>query len=86
MAAEFETVNPTTEELIKTYSAESVQEIELKVKKADAAFHEWRKLSLEVRLGFVSKLAQVLRSQKKEYAELKKVMVDKKLKKKFKKS
>ena len=66
----FTSVNPYTQEKIKSYAALSSQALDQKIKQADRAFVSWAELPLENRLVYFRKIAAYLRSEKQHYAEL----------------
>jgi succinate-semialdehyde dehydrogenase/glutarate-semialdehyde dehydrogenase len=65
-----ESVNPATEEKIKSYREMSADEVAQIVEQANAAFEEWRETSFAHRTKRMKKAAEVLRSNKEEYAKL----------------
>jgi succinate-semialdehyde dehydrogenase/glutarate-semialdehyde dehydrogenase/succinyl-CoA reductase len=65
---DLKTINPATEEVIKTYEIITKEQINAKVKKAREAFDEWKKDSKK-RTDLVHDLAQQLRKDKEELAK-----------------
>ena len=66
----FETVNPATGQPIKTYETMSQEEVFTIAEKIYPTFLEWRERSVSDRVPYVRRLANVLRSNQQEYAEL----------------
>ncbi len=69
-AHRFESINPTTEELIAGYSGTSDSEIEQRLTVAHAAFKQFRSFPLAARGALLSKLAELLSQRSRQYAEL----------------
>ncbi|MFS4459847.1 NAD-dependent succinate-semialdehyde dehydrogenase [Bdellovibrio sp. HCB2-146] len=69
MAATFQTVNPATGDVIKSYQHLSWEKTEQAIKEAHQDFLKWRKTSFDERAGFLMKLAEKLRAHKTEIAE-----------------
>ncbi len=67
---EIQTVNPATEEVIATYNVMSEDEATRAVEATHEAFLEWRKLTHEDRAPYLKKIAEKLRENKDELAEL----------------
>ena len=67
IVAELKTINPATEEVIKTYEMVTKEQINDKVKKARNAFDEWKKDSNK-RTDILHDFAQQLRKDKEELA------------------
>ena len=66
----FKTINPATEEVINEYNLMSKEETLDIAKKSNDAFNEWKNITTSERAKFFKKLAQVLRNNKLEYAEM----------------
>ena len=66
----FKTNNPATEEVLHEYSLMSGEEALNIAEKSSNAFNEWKNLTISERAKFFKNLAQVLRDNKKEYAEM----------------
>ncbi len=66
---EFQTLNPATEELIKTYELIDNEELERKIDKAHDAFLSWHKFTYEQREKMMNQLADVLEADKKMHAQ-----------------
>ncbi|OZV69061.1 NAD-dependent succinate-semialdehyde dehydrogenase [Winogradskyella aurantia] len=64
------TINPYTQEPLKTYDVLSDNELIEKIEKADVGFQNWRQTSLESRTEHLRQLAELLLDRKKEYAKL----------------
>lgn len=64
-----QSINPATGELLKTFKASTHDEITLLLAKADTAFNEWKKLTVEQRLAYVNKIADILISEKEALAK-----------------
>lgn len=64
------TINPNSGKLIKEYKNTSYQEFEGIVSKANEAQGNWAKLDYSDRATFINKIAELLRKQKNELAEL----------------
>lgn len=64
------TINPATEETIETYELMSEDEAVRRLEASHAAFLEWRKLSHEERAPYLTRIAQKLRDNADELAEL----------------
>ena len=65
-----ESINPATNEKLKTFETLSLKEAKKEVKKADEAYRRWRVLSFTERSQFMKKAAGVLRAKKEEFAKL----------------
>src|ERR1039457_4054192 len=63
----FQSINPTTEELIAEYSYISEGELSHKLEIAYKAFHEWRKTSFSERAKYISAVGEDLLKNKTEY-------------------
>jgi len=66
----FKTINPATEEFLNEYNLMSKEEALAIAEKSNKAFSKWKKLSISERGKYFKKLAQVLRNNKQEYAEM----------------
>jgi succinate-semialdehyde dehydrogenase/glutarate-semialdehyde dehydrogenase len=64
------TINPYTQEPLKTYDILSDNELIKKIANADVGFQNWRQTSLESRSEHLRKLAELLLNRKKVYAKL----------------
>jgi succinate-semialdehyde dehydrogenase/glutarate-semialdehyde dehydrogenase len=64
------TINPYTQEPLKTYDILSDNELIKKIANADVGFQNWRQTSLESRSEHLRKLAELLLNRKKDYAKL----------------
>ncbi|PYN92149.1 MAG: succinate-semialdehyde dehydrogenase [Candidatus Rokuibacteriota bacterium] len=65
-----QSVNPATGEVIETFEATSVREVERILATAHAAFLEWRTTPFDVRARHLRNAAQVLKKRKADYARL----------------
>ena len=63
-------VNPYTEEVMNEFMTMSPAEVRAIIAKSRAAFADWRNKPIAERLSFVKKLGEVLRAEKRSYAEL----------------
>jgi succinate-semialdehyde dehydrogenase / glutarate-semialdehyde dehydrogenase len=66
----YQTLDPTTEEILKTYPEASGNEIEEKAEKTRKAQEAWREIPPKARGDFLKKAASLLRERKKTYAAL----------------
>lgn len=66
----FTSVNPYTEEQIASYDYIGTAELEQALQKADEAQGKWRKLSVEDRVVFFSRLSQLIKDQHEELAKM----------------
>ncbi|QTD37896.1 NAD-dependent succinate-semialdehyde dehydrogenase [Polaribacter batillariae] len=64
------TINPATEEEIKSYNRFSAKEAKEKITKANEAYQTWKKTSFEERSKLMHKLAIIFEENKEEYAQL----------------
>ncbi|QNM86355.1 NAD-dependent succinate-semialdehyde dehydrogenase [Polaribacter pectinis] len=64
------TINPATEEEIKSYERISPKEAKEKVAKANEAYQTWKKTSFEERSKLMNKLATIFEENIEEYAQL----------------
>ncbi|QKY21653.1 NAD-dependent succinate-semialdehyde dehydrogenase [Halolamina sp. CBA1230] len=62
--------NPATGERIATYEPDSATEVEAALSRADAAFDDWRDRPIREREELLADAAEVLRENKRGYAEL----------------
>ncbi|WP_121822288.1 NAD-dependent succinate-semialdehyde dehydrogenase [Halostella salina] len=63
-------INPATGERIATYESDTAADVEEALSSADAAFEEWSDRPLREREELIASAADVLRENKREYAEL----------------
>ncbi len=66
----YQTVNPATDEVIKTYYYAQDKDIEICLAKADAAFQLWKSTTFEVRQKYLIALAEKISSREKKLAEI----------------
>ena len=64
------TINPFTNQTVKTFTAMTPQAIERAMAGADAQFAHWRHTTLEVRAEVLHRVAGILRARKQELARL----------------
>ncbi|MCE4370740.1 NAD-dependent succinate-semialdehyde dehydrogenase [Xanthomonas hortorum] len=65
----YQTINPSLGQLVQTYPELSNSELENALARAQAAFEQWRLLSVSERATIVSKAAAILREKQEEYAQ-----------------
>ncbi|WP_435116725.1 NAD-dependent succinate-semialdehyde dehydrogenase [Halolamina sp. C58] len=63
-------INPATGERIATYEPDSASEVEDALTRADEAFADWRERPIREREQLLADAAEVLRANKRDYAEL----------------
>ncbi|WP_214043764.1 NAD-dependent succinate-semialdehyde dehydrogenase [Methanomethylovorans sp.] len=63
-------IDPTTGKIIKQFKPHSREQINVSLRKADAAFHKWKEIDVSERSKLLSDLSQLLRSRKQELGEL----------------
>jgi succinate-semialdehyde dehydrogenase/glutarate-semialdehyde dehydrogenase len=68
--AKIQSVNPYTEKVIKEFTLMSRQEVDWQLKASRDAFLRWREIPVSERAQYLKKLAETLRSEKRNYAEL----------------
>ncbi|OYQ78803.1 succinate-semialdehyde dehydrogenase [Ignatzschineria sp. F8392] len=66
----FQTVNPYTNEVIKTFESATREEIVSAIGVADQAFQNWKKLPVSERVVYLQKAADLLRTNADEYAKV----------------
>ena len=64
----YQTVNPYTGELVKSYAYASDQEIDATIEKAHEAFLSWRTTMSGDRAKFLTRAAELLRADKRAFA------------------
>ncbi len=62
--------NPSTEEILKTFSEITEAELEEKISLASSAFSSWKKTSFEERASLMRKLGKYLRTHTEEFSKL----------------
>ena len=62
--------NPSTEEILKTFTEITEVELEEKVSLASNAFSSWKKTSFEERANLMRKLGEYLRTHTEEFSKL----------------
>ncbi len=65
----YATTNPYTGEVLKTFDTATKEDVDKAIASADEAFHAWRELPIEERAAVLGKAAQILRENKRSYAE-----------------
>jgi len=65
-----ETLNPATEELVKKFKPYSDEEVKNIIDKVDEDFNEWKNQSYAERKVLMLKASEILRNEKKHYAEI----------------
>ena len=65
----YATTNPYTGETIKTFDTATPEEINQAISSTDAAFREWSQTPIEDRAALLSRAAEILRTNKRDYAE-----------------
>lgn len=65
-----QSINPYTEQVIKEFNLMSRQEVDWQLNASRNAFLNWRDTSVSERVKYIRKLAEVLRTEKRNYAEL----------------
>ena len=66
----FQTINPSTEEIIKEYEEYSNNKIEELIYNSDLAFKSWRKTTFQHRSDLMKNTSRILVNRKKEFAEI----------------
>lgn len=66
----YATTNPYTGEVVKEFPTATEAEIDAAIELADKAFQEWKNTSPETREEVLANAAQILRDNKREYAEI----------------
>jgi len=64
------TINPATNEVVKSFEEMTEQEIEFALSTADKAFQDWKKTSYENRANLLHKVASLMRKEKDTLAKL----------------
>ncbi len=65
-----QTINPTTEEILETYTMMSREEAEQVIEQTHNAFLNWRKTSFDERADALRKVGSLIRERKDDYAAL----------------
>lgn len=66
----FATINPYTNELVKSFPSATDAEIKAAVDRSDKAFQSWKNLSIAERVGYLKNASALLREKSDEYAAL----------------
>jgi len=62
-------INPATDQEIKTYPVDSEEEVSLKLEKAQSAYLKWRKTAVQERAEMLRKIAQALTEKRETLAQ-----------------
>lgn len=65
-----QTINPTTEEVLGTYTLMGKEEVDAKIEACHAAFESWKKRSVEERGQVLTGIADALEAKKEELSQL----------------
>ncbi len=65
-----QTINPATEEIVKTFDGLSIDEVDKIIKDSNSAFNNWKKSAFAERSKLMFNAAKVLRENKQRYAEI----------------
>ena len=65
-----QTVNPSTNNLVKSFQEMSIREVDAAISKSTSAFQNWRKTTYKERADLLHKVASLMREQKKSLAKL----------------
>ncbi|MBC3788196.1 NAD-dependent succinate-semialdehyde dehydrogenase [Spirosoma utsteinense] len=66
----FQSINPYSQQRLKSYRADSAAALERKLKQADRAFTDWSALSLAERVGYLRRVGQYLSDHKGSLGDL----------------
>jgi succinate-semialdehyde dehydrogenase/glutarate-semialdehyde dehydrogenase len=66
----YQTINPYTNEVVATFPDATKEEVDAAIAAAHEAFLSWRKSSFSTRTSVLAKAAELLRADKRRYAEL----------------
>ncbi|QNV37031.1 NAD-dependent succinate-semialdehyde dehydrogenase [Rothia terrae] len=66
----YATTNPYSGEVVKEFETATDQQIQDAIAQADSTFHQWRETSFEEREAVLAKAAEILRENKRKYAEI----------------
>jgi succinate-semialdehyde dehydrogenase/glutarate-semialdehyde dehydrogenase len=66
----YQTINPYTNEVVATFPDATKEEVEAAIAAAHEAFLSWRETAFSTRTAFLAKAAELLRADKRRYAEL----------------
>jgi succinate-semialdehyde dehydrogenase/glutarate-semialdehyde dehydrogenase len=66
----YQTINPYTNEVVATFPDATVEEIDAAIAAAHSAFLAWRETPFSTRTAVLAKAAELLRADKRRYAEL----------------
>ena len=65
-----QSINPTTQEIMKTYPTMTWEQVEEKIQKAQQAFLSWRDTSFDERTQLMKNLIHIMNTQLQELATL----------------
>lgn len=68
--SDFQTINPTTGQLVKTFSTATDEEVGAAINNADRAFQLWRRRSVAQRTAMIAKVAALMRERVDTLAQL----------------
>lgn len=66
----YQTINPYTNEVVATFADATVEEVDAAIAAAHSAFLAWRETPFSTRTAVLAKAAELLRADKRRYAEL----------------
>jgi succinate-semialdehyde dehydrogenase/glutarate-semialdehyde dehydrogenase len=66
----YQTINPYTNEVVATFPDATVEEVDAAIAAAHSAFLAWRETPFSTRTAVLAKAAELLRADKRRYAEL----------------
>ena len=66
----YQTINPYTNEVVATFPDATQEEVDAAIAAANAAFLSWRETPFSTRTAMLGKAAELLRADKRRYAEL----------------
>ncbi|GAB3199783.1 succinate-semialdehyde dehydrogenase/glutarate-semialdehyde dehydrogenase [Pontibacter aydingkolensis] len=65
-----QSINPATGEVIKTFQADSPEEVTAKVEAAEKAFQQWKEVSFDERAKYMHKQADILEQEAEKYGRI----------------
>ncbi|MCP2044741.1 NAD-dependent succinate-semialdehyde dehydrogenase [Pontibacter sp. HSC-36F09] len=65
-----QTINPATNEVIKTFQAHTADQVEQKLKAADIAFQQWKNIGFEERARLMNRCAEILEQEAEKYGRI----------------
>jgi succinate-semialdehyde dehydrogenase/glutarate-semialdehyde dehydrogenase len=66
----YQTINPYTNETVATFADATLEEVDAAIAAAHGAFLAWRETPFSTRTAVLAKAAELLRADKRRYAEL----------------